>query len=435
MHNRIHNRSGLWANTDFLHLWGAETVSQFGAQISTFAVPLIAAITLNASPLEMGVLSAAGPAPRLLIGFIAGAWADRLPRRPIMIATDLGRVLSSAIVPIAALSGWFSFNILLIAALLSGLQSVFFDAAWNAVLPNTVRRDELTDATSKLMGTASVAQIVGPALGGLIVGWIGGPSAMWIPVLTFGISAWLLLQMKQPEAPSTQTTTASNMWHEVREGLHELWRDDIMRALINTAMVLNFGGLVFLAVYVLFMTNDLGLSSAGVGLVYASGGVGALVGALIAPWVARKIGIGQSILWGAVGFGLVNLPVPLAFYFKEIALPVVVICESLSWLTLALFNINRFALRQALTPDHLRGRIGSSSMTLVSGASMAGSLVGGIVGDVWGVHEALYVGIFFMAVAGLWVWRSPVPGMREIPEERGGSPLPAEALEPDAISG
>ncbi|MCO5218811.1 MAG: MFS transporter [Thermomicrobiales bacterium] len=417
MYKRMSNRSGLWANTDFLHLWGAETVSQFGAQISTFAVPLIAAITLNATPLEMGILSAAGPAPRLVIGFIAGAWADRLPRRPIMIATDVGRMFSGAIVPIAALSGWFSFNVLLIAALLSGLQSVFFDAAWNAVLPNTVRREELTDATSKLMGTASVAQIVGPALGGIIVGWIGGPSAMWIPVVTFAISAWLLLQMKQPEVPPAKSASAANMWREVKEGLHELWRDDIMRALMNTSIVLNFGGLVFLAVYVLFMTNDLGLSSAGVGLVFASGGVGALVGALIAPWVARKIGIGQSILWGAIGFGLVNLPVPLAFYFQEIALPVIVVCEALSWLTLALFNINRFALRQALTPDHLRGRIGSSSMTLVSGASMAGSLVGGIIGDVWGVHEALYVGIFFMAVAGLWVWRSPVPGVREIPED------------------
>ncbi len=410
-------RSGLWTHRDFMRVWGAETVSQFGAQISTFAVPLIAALTLSASPLEMGVLAAAGPAPRLAIGFIAGAWADRLPRRPIMIAMDLGRVLSSAIVPIAALSGWFSFQILLIAAVLGGLQSVFFDAAWGALLPDLVGKEHLTDATSKLMGSASVAQIIGPALGGLVVGWIGGPAAMWVPVITFAASAWFLFGMTSPEIMPDRNQAATSMWREVGEGLQELWKDASVRAIINSSMVLNFGGFIFLSVYVLFMTQDLELSSRGVGLVYASGGIGALVGAVLAPRIAQRIGVGPSILLGAVGFGLSNLPVPLAFYWKEAALPAVVFAETLAWATLAVFNVNRFALRQALTPDRLRGRIGASSMTLVAGATMLGSLTGGMIGDVWGVKTALYVGIAVMAIAALWVWRSPVPGIIAMPDE------------------
>lgn len=417
MHNRIRNRGGLWSHADFLHLWGAETVSQFGGQIATFAVPLIAAISLEATPLEMGLLSAAGPAPRLVLGFVAGAWVDRLPRRPIMIAADLGRIASSAIIPIAALTHWFSFEILLIAAVLTGLQTVFFDSAWSAALPNLVGKGQLTDATSKLMGSASLAQILGPALGGLIVGWVGGPSAMWIPMVTFAVSAYLLMQMKSPEIIPDRSASAGSMWHDVREGFHELWRDDAMRALINGPMVLNFGGFIFLSVYVLFMTQDLQLSSQGVGLVFASGGLGALVGAIIAPKVARAIGVGKSILFGALAFGIANLPVPLAFYWQDIALPVVIFSETAAWLSLSIFNINRFALRQALTPDHLRGRIGASSMTLVSGATMLGSLVGGVIGDFWGVHQALYIGIIIMAMAAWWVWRSPVPGIIHIPDD------------------
>jgi predicted MFS family arabinose efflux permease len=409
-------RAGLWGHTDFLYVWAAETISQFGAQISVFAVPLIAAITLDASPLEMGVLAAAGPAPRLAIGFIAGAWADRLPRRPIMIATDIGRMFSSAIVPIAALTGHFNFTILLLAAVLGGLQSVFFDAAWAAMLPKLVGSGNLTDATSKLMGSASLAQVLGPALGGVLVGWIGGPPAMWIPVITFAGSAWFLMRIRAPEVVPDRSANATSMWMEVREGLGELWREPVVRAIINSSMVLNFGGFIFLSVYVLFLTHDLGLGSNSVGLVFAMGGIGALLGTIIAPRLAGRLGVGRSILIGAIAFGASNLLVPLAFHMPKVALAAVVTSEFCAWMSLMVFNVNRFALRQAMTPDHLRGRMAASSMTLVSGATMLGSLAGGVIGDVWGVHEALYVGIVVMAMAALWVWRSPVPGIAVMPE-------------------
>ncbi len=418
MFNRIRwQRSGLLQDADFLKVWAAETISQFGSQISIFAVPLIAAITLDASPLQMGILSAAGPAPRLAIGFFAGAWADRLPRRPIMIFTNLGRMVASAMIPLAALSGDLTFAILLAIAVITGMQSVFFDTAWAALLPNMVGKKHLTDATSKLMGSASLAQVVGPALGGLIVGLFGGPQAMWIPAITFSISAMLLMRIHTPEIPPERPQTATSMWTEVREGLTELWREPVVLALMNSSIVLNFGGAMFLAVYVLFMTNDLELSSQGIGLVFASGGIGALIGTIVAPILARKIGVGPSILAGSVGFGVANLPVPLAFYFPDIALPVVVFGETGAWLSLMVVNVNRFALRQALTPNKLRGRIAASSITLVSGAAMIGSLTGGLIGEIASVHTALYVSIVFQAAAALWVWKSPVPGIIEFPED------------------
>lgn len=416
MFNRIRwQRGDLLRHADFLNVWAAETVSQFGAQISMFAIPLIAAVTLNASPMEMGLLSAAGPAPRLIIGFIAGAWADRLPRLPIMIFTNLGRMVASAMIPLIAQSGDLTFAILLAISVISGMQSVFFDTAWAALLPNLVGKKQLTDATSKLMGSASLAQVIGTALGGLIVGIFGGPQAMWIPAVTFAISTMLLMRVRAPEILPTRSTESTSMWEEVREGLVELWREPVVLALMNSSIVLNFGGTMFLAVYVLFMTNDLGLSSQGIGLVFASGGVGALVGTILAPIIARKIGVGPSILVGSIGFGVANLPVPLAFYFPDIALPVVVFGETGAWLSLMIVNVNRFALRQALTPNHLRGRIAASSITLVSGAAMIGSLAGGVIGELISVHAALYVSIVFQAAGALWIWKSPVPRIIEFP--------------------
>ena len=410
-------RGGLWGHADFLNVWSAETISQFGAQISIFAVPLIAAVSLNASPMQMGILAAAGPAPRLAVGFIAGAWADRLPRRPMMIATDLGRMVTSAMIPLAALTGHFSFEVLLLVAVLGGLQSVFFDAAWSALLPSLVGKKHLTDATSKLMGSASLAQIVGPALGGLLVGLIGGPPAMWIAVITFGLSAWFLQRVRAPEIAPDRTASATTMWMEVREGLGELWREPVVRALMNSSIVLNLGGFIFLSVYVLFMTRDLGLGSNGIGLVYASGGVGALLGTIIAPRLATRFGVGPSILAGAIAFGASNLFVPLAFHVPDLALAAVVLSEFCAWMSLMVFNVNRFALRQAITPDHLRGRIAASSMTMIAGATMLGSLAGGVIGNLWGVHQALYIGIIIMALAALWVWRSPVPAIVDFPTE------------------
>lgn len=418
MLNRIRwQRGDLWHHADFLRVWIAETISQFGAQISYFAVPLIAAVSLEASPLEMGILAAAGPAPRLAIGFFAGAWADRLPRLPIMIFTNLGRMIASAMIPLIALSGDLTFAILLTIAVISGMQSVFFDTAWAALLPNMVGKRQLTDATSKLMGSASLAQVVGPALGGLIVGIFGGPQAMWIPAVTFAISSYFLMRIRTPEVLPERPASATSMWTDVREGLVELWREPVVLALMNSSIVLNFGGAMFLAVYVLFMTNDLGLSSQGIGLVFASGGVGALVGTILAPIIAKKFGVGPSILMGAIGFGVANLPVPLAFYFPDIALPVVIFGETGAWLSLMVFNVNRFSLRQAMTPNHLRGRIAASSITLVSGASMIGSLLGGGIGELASVHAALYVSIVFQAAAALWVWKSPVPGIIDFPED------------------
>lgn len=418
-------RSSLWQNRDFLNLWSAETISQFGTQLGIVAIPLIAALTLHASPIEMGILAAAGQAPRLVVGFFAGAWVDRMRRRPIMITMDIGRALTYAAIPTAAMLDLLSFPILLAVALLAGAQSVFFDAAWSATVPDIVGRRDLADANGKLMGSVSLAQVMGPALAGTLIALLTGPKTMGITAATFAGSGWFLTRIRKAEQRQEgHERGPANILLEVREGFHELWRSRLVRPLTTSSAVINFGGFMFLAVYVLFMTDDLGLSEQGVGLVFAAGGIGALGASVAAAPLARRFGVGRTILWGAVVFGAANFLVPLAILIPDYALPLVVVSETTAWFGLQIFNVNRFSLRQALTPNHLMGRVASSSMTIFGGAQLIGSLAGGIIGQVFSVHIALYVSVGVMFLAAWWVLDSPVPGIDEMPEgpETAASP-------------
>ena len=414
----IRRSSTLWQNSNFLHLWSAETVAQFGSQLSLVAIPLIAAITLHANALEMGILAASGQAPRLLIGFFAGAWVDRLRRQPIMKAMDFGRALTYLVIPVAAMLDALTFEVLLVVAIVGGCQAVFFDAAWSAIIPHLVERKHLSDANGKLMASVSLAQILGPALAGTLIAWMSGPMVMTITAMTFALSGIFITQIRTTEPRRSRSETQpTRIVAEIREGFQELLGSDLVRPLTTSAAVLNFGGFIFLSVYVLYMADDLGLSSTGIGLVFASGGAGALVGSLVAAPLATRFGVGRTILGGALAFGTGNLLVPLAIVVPDYALPLIVASETIAWLSLQIFNINRFSLRQALTPDHLLGRIASSTMTIIGGVQMLGSLLGGIIGQVFSVHTALIVGTIGMFIAAWWIWDSPIPAIHDMPEE------------------
>ncbi len=407
----------LWRNRDFLNLWTAETIAQLGTQLGLVAIPLIAALTLHATPLEMGILAAAGQLPRLAVGFFAGAWVDRMRRKPVMIAMNLGRALTYAAIPISAAMDALSFLVLLVVALVAGMQAVFFDAAWSAFIPHLVERKELPDANGKLMASMSLAQVTGPALAGTLIAWLTGPMTMGITAATFGGAGWILSRIRKDEVrPAREDDARPDLLGEIREGFHELWRSRVVRPLTTSMIVLNFGGYMFLAVYVLFMTDDLGLGERGIGLVFASGGVGALIGSAIAAPLAKRIGVGRSVLFSALAFGLANFLVPTAILVPDHALPLVVASESVSWLSLQVFNVNRFSLRQALTPNHLMGRVTSSTITLVGGAQLLGSLLGGVIGQAFSVHTALYVSVVVMLLSAWWVWDSPVPAIVTMPE-------------------
>lgn len=195
----VRRRSSLWRSRNFLHLWSAETVAQFGTQLSLVAIPLIAALTLKANALEMGLLAASGQAPRLLIGFFAGAWIDRMRRQPVMRSMDFGRALTYLIIPLASWMDALSFEVLLAVAIIGGSQAVFFDAAWSAIIPHLVERQNLSDANGKLMASVSLAQVMGPALAGTLIALMSGPMVMVITAMTFAISGTFITRIRTKE--------------------------------------------------------------------------------------------------------------------------------------------------------------------------------------------------------------------------------------------
>ncbi|MDX1523748.1 MAG: MFS transporter, partial [Anaerolineae bacterium] len=161
--------AGLWRNADFMKLWSAQAISVFGSTITRDALPLVAIITLTANPTQVGLLSALGMFPALLLGLPAGVWVDRLRRRPILLAADLGRALILVSIPVAALLGVLTLAQLYVAAVLAGTLTLFFNVADNSFLPAIVKRENLVEANSKLGLTDSIRENIAHTIAGSLV--------------------------------------------------------------------------------------------------------------------------------------------------------------------------------------------------------------------------------------------------------------------------
>jgi predicted MFS family arabinose efflux permease len=400
-----------------MRLWSGRDGSQIGSQISIVAIPLYAVLSLDASPLQMGILGAAAGIPRLLVGFLAGAWVDRHRRQPVMVATNIAQALVVAAVPLAALLGVISFALLVAVEVIVGLLQVFFQSAWVPYLPGLVGRKLLPEANSKILASNSVAQVAGPSLAGALVGAIGGPATIAINAVTYLWSGLRIGRIEHREPPPRPHEEHGTILREIRQGLGVVVRSPVLRALAGSHATIVFAGWAFLAVYPLYMLNVLDLSARGVGLIYAAGGVGALIGSVVTTSVIRALGAGPTIVWSAMLFGLFGLTIPLAVLAPDYALPLVLFAEFAQWLTLVVFEITEGSLRQAVTPDRLLGRVAASDMVLVSGLQPIGAFAGGALAEVVGVQPALLVAVAGMFCTGAWVWWSPVRDVGEIPTE------------------
>ena len=333
-----------------------------------------------------------------------------------MMAMDIGRALVLLAIPIAAWLDVLNIPLLVAVSFLVCAQSVVFNAAYVSILPSLVQRSEFSDANGKLYASMSVAQVAGPAAAGSLVALISAPVVIIFKSITYLGSAWFIRRIQAVEviAPGT---VGRHLTREVREGFTALFTSPVLRAISLSSATINLAGWMFLAVYVLYMADDLGLSATGVGLVFASGGVGALIGSALAPPVSRRFGVGPTLVWSAVGFGVFGLTVPLAILVPAYALPLVIFAELMQWMTLVVFNVIALSLRQSLTPNRLLGRVAASNQVLAQGMMPIGSFLGGVVGSLVSVQAALLTGVAGMFLAAAWVWFSPVIDVHEMPAE------------------
>ena len=395
-------------NRDFLKLWAGETVSLIGSQVTMLALPLTAVLLLGAGPFEMGLLTAAGYAPFLLIGLFAGVWVDRRRRRPILIAANVGRAALLAAIPLAAALGLLRIEQLYLVAFVVGVLTVFFDVAYTSYLPALVDREQLVEGNARLEVSRSVAQIAGPGTAGALVQLVGGALAVALDALSYLVSAACLWWIRAEEPPPAAERQDRGIWTDLVEGLQTIVGDPVLRAVAACTATLNLFGYVAQSVFVLYLVRDLGVAPALTGLVMMALGPGALVGALLAARMAARFGVGWTICAGPALSIVPAAMIALAAGPPPVVLPILILALFLQGMLGTIYNVTQVSLRQRRVPDRLQGRMNATMRFVVWGTIPIGALAGGAVGEAIGLRPVLAIGIVGCILATLLVTLSPV---------------------------
>jgi MFS family permease len=406
----------LWRHADFVKLWASQTISLFGSQITLLALPITAALVLNATPVQMGLLTAAGAISSLLVGLFVGVWVDRYRRRPILIAADVGRAAALAVIPIAAMfadklhPGALRIELLYVVAFVVGTLTLFFDVAHRSFLPSLIGSQQLVEGNSKLELSGSVAEILGPGVAGGLVQLVSAPIAIAVDVASFLISALFLGAIRTPEPAPRPSGEQQNVGGQIREGLTLVFGDRLLRAIAGCIGTVSLFNSVLEAVFILYVTRELGLGPGLLGLIFSSGSVGLLLGTFLPGWLARRLGLGSGIIGGLLLVGLSDLLIPLlnpSMAVVTIA-PVLVVAQFFFGLGMVVFSIGQVSLRQTITPDHLQGRMNATMSFVAWGVVPLGGLLGGVLGETTGLRQTLFLAAGGELLAVLWLLLSPI---------------------------
>lgn len=409
-------RRSLVHHADFRRLWGGDALGQLGAQLTMLALPVFAVQELRATEWQMGALTAAETAAFLVIGLPAGAWVDRMRKRRVLVVADLVRATVLAVVVAAALTGNASIWLLVGAALVISCASVFFDVAHQSYVPGLVGLENIVEGNSKLQATQSVAQVAAPAVGGALLRVIAAPALIAVNVVTYVVSAWAVGRIRhreEPPAPETRRPLRT----EIAEGLRFVVHQPLLRRMVATTSLSNFGSAVSGALVVIFALRTLGLDAAAFGTVISASAIGGLTGALVAERLTRLVGDARIIPVSAVAFAASAALTPLAAYTDLPPQAVLVLGGVVFNFAVIVYNIAQVSFRQRLCPPALLGRMNASVRFIVWGPLPLGGLLGGWLGTHLGVMPTLWVAVGIGVVATLPVVLSPLYRMRSLPTE------------------
>jgi MFS family permease len=388
---------GLWRHPDFLRLWGAQAFSAFGSRITRTALPIIAILTLGASPGEVAVLSALGVAPGVLVGLFAGGRVDRAAKRPLLIGADVVRALLIFTIPAAAWLGALSMPQLYAVAALVGAATTLFQIADNSYLPALVGPESLVEGNAKMEATDSIAESTGPGAAGILVDLLTAPVAMLIDAASYLWSAFLLGRIRAVEPPAAPADADATVLSDAAAGLRAVRSHPIVGPSLLAESVITFFGGFFMALYMVMALETLGLSPAVTGVVISVGGIGALAGALIAEPLSRALGTGRAMAVSlAVGVAA-NLLIPLAIGAERLAIPLLVAHQLIGDALLGAYLVHSISLRQRVLSPAVLGR--ANATFHVAGGVMlpAGALISGVLADAIGVERTIWIA----AIGGL----------------------------------
>ncbi|GAB3940520.1 MFS transporter [Micromonospora vulcania] len=403
---------GLLRHRDFRLLWAGQAVSSVGSNVTTVALPLVAVAVLDAGTFQVAVLTAAAWLPWLLIGLPAGAWVDRLPRRPVMVTCDLLCALAFLSIPLAAVLDRLTVWHLLLVALGAGTARVFFETADQVYLPVVLRPEQLPEGNAKLQATQTVSYVVGPGIAGLIAQLTGAVAALVLDAATFLVSAVCLLRIRTVE-PRARRTDRSSLRRDIAQGLRFLVRDPYLRVLALFGAACNMGLTGYQAVLVDFLIRELRLAPGLVGVLVAVMSAGGIVGALLATALARRYGAVRALLLGGALAGPPALLIPLATPGVGLVWPA--LGGLLIGLGVAIGNVIKGSFRQTYTPHHLLGRVTVSMHLLNYGTIPLAAVLAGALGARYGVRTAIEVMTAWLALTPLILLMGPLRRRRDLP--------------------
>jgi MFS family permease len=421
-------RRGLWRHPDFLKLWSAETISQFGSAVDDLAIGFVAIIVLDASPFEVAVLGTLSFLPFILFTLPAGVWVDRLRRRPIMIVGDFGRAALLATVPLAYVADALTLWQLYVVVFLVGTFQVFFDVAYQSYLPSLVDRERIIEGNSKLEVSRSAAQVGGPGLAGALVEIFTAPYAVLVDAISFlGSGVFLLGIRKHEERPERAVVDGRkvSLWSELKEGLRFVFGNPNLRAQAGCTATSNlFSSLAFVVVLI-FLVREVGLSAGVIGVIFSVGAGGSLLAAVIANRISGRFGIGPTTIVVGALWGPATIAVGLVPEGNG-AIPILIASQLVAGFSIVTYNIVQVSYRQAICPPRLQGRMNSVMRFLVWGTIPVGTLAGGALGSWLGLRETIVIGGVGTTLAVLWIVFSPQRHLREMPEPIADEPLQAD---------
>ncbi|GAA4730849.1 MFS transporter [Pedococcus ginsenosidimutans] len=374
-------------------------------------------MAFDAGPGWMGLLTAAAWAPWLVIGLPAGAWVDRQPARRVMVASDLVAAAVLASVPLAWALGRLTLLHVVLAALGNGACTVFFRAAYPALVRRVAPQAQQEQAFARLFGTESAMQVAGPGVGGLLAQLGSAALGLAVDAASFLVSAVCLARLRLPPAPPADTLPVAPLRTRIREGVDYIRGDRLLRFFTVLGGVSNFGLTGYGALLVLFLVRELHLAPAAVGAVMATGSIGGFLGAAVATRVSARLGSARALVWLQVLAGPTALLLPLATRGAGLAL--FVLGQLLVGTAVVAGNVIRGAWRNRYVPESMVARQVTTAQVVNLGTMPLAGLAAGWLGTAVGLRPTIALMAAIHAVACLAMLWGPLRGQRDLPERAG----------------
>jgi MFS family permease len=407
----------LWEHPDFLKLWVGQTVSKLGSVVTRTALPLVALLTLGAGPLQLAYVVISQSLAVLVVGLVAGAWVDRLRRRPILIATDVIRAALLFSVPVAQALGALRLEQLYVVAFLEGCLATLFQSAYPAYVPSLIGVERVVEGNAKLATSSSIAEVGGPSLAGALVQIVSAPFAILVDAFSYIVSAISLLMIRAREPARPPRDTTAHVGREIVEGLSTVRRHPVVFPLAARSIIGHVSGAFYGVLYSIYLLQELHLDPFLLGIVISAGGVGSLVGSVFAQRVVKAIGLGPAVIWMAAGSSLIGVLTPLAQGPVVLATIMVFLPQLIGDGLQTIEGVAEISLVQGLIPDRILGRTNATLEVVSHGIGYPiGALIAAGIAEAIGIRGAIAIGWAGMAGSLLLLVFSPLPRVRTAAE-------------------